>query len=479
MRTILTILLTAAFLTNLASQTAEEAVNLLEDEQGFGARATALGNAYTALADDYSAIYYNPAGLARVKIGQFSGSLSNFKFQTDAKFLGNSFSEDVSSTKLQHLGLVFPFPVVRGSFVIALGYQKVKDFDKYLKFNGYREANNGLAFEFENDYGQSNLYGFDEHLQQDATSDAEGSLSQWSFGMAMDFSPNFSAGLSLNIYSGSRNDNFKYRQDDVNGWNSWYMDSTETVELQYVYYELEQKLKSEFSGFEFNLGGLFDIIPQRLKIGANITFPVSFKVDENWSANDYLAYDIVRDETSQLYSAFDDKGNFDYIIKVPFKFSGGLAFNYSLLTISAAVNYQDWSQLKYEKPDDRPADQYTDLLSQNNVFKDAFQAVTSYSLGGELNLLDSRLKLRAGYRNAPSPVKELGADYNKKYISGGLGYQVDKSTIIHLTYVRGSWKSNRNYYYGTFDDDGYADPLETTQDIVTSKVLVGIQVNFR
>ena len=36
------------------------------DTLGLGGRAIALGNAYTAVADDFSAVYYNPAGLARV-----------------------------------------------------------------------------------------------------------------------------------------------------------------------------------------------------------------------------------------------------------------------------------------------------------------------------------------------------------------------------------------------------------------------------
>lgn len=475
------------------AQSAEDAVSLLEDEQGFGLKATALGNAYTALADDYSGIYYNPAGLARVKIGQFSGSISNFNHQTDADFLGKSFSEDISSTKLQHLGLVFPFPVVRGSFVIALGYHKIKDYEKYMKVDGYRDQSNNLdlpvIFDLDGD-GQDEDFGnflFDEQLQQGLLTDTEGSLSQWSFGLAMDLSPNFFAGLSINIYSGDRNDNFEYSQDSVNSRNSWYLDETaDPAELRFVYYDLQQKLESDFSGYEFKLGGLFDIIKDRLKIGATITFPLNFKVDEKWSISDDIRYDIIQTDTPpiEVSSYYDESGNeFDYIIDLPFKFSTGLAFNYSRFLLSASADYRDWSQLKYEKPDDRPDEQYTDLLNQNKFFKEDFRAVVSYSIGGEVSLLASRLKLRAGFRRVPTPIKELGADYDKKYMSAGLGYQVDKKTIIHLTYVRGSWKNDRYYSYDTYDTygqyDEYAAPLETSEDYVTSKILVGAQFNFR
>lgn len=462
------------------AQSAEDAVNLLEDEQGFGLRATALGNAYTALADDYSGIYYNPAGLARVKIGQFSGTISNYNNQTDANFFGNTFSEELSSTKFQSLGLVFPFPVARGSFVMAMGYQKIKDYENYLKIDGYMHDNNELDFPIENDYGETWYYGFNEQLEQRSTMDSEGSLSQWSFGLAMDFSPNFSAGLSMSIYDGSRNDNFEYSQDTVNSWNSWYMDETASpAELRFVYYDLHQKLKSKFSGFEFKLGGLFDIIPEHLQIGAVITFPMNFKVDESWTVNDDLAYDIIRNDTTEQYSApYDDSGNFDYLINIPFKFNTGVAFNYSIFMVSASVDYRDWSQLKYEVPDDRPRDSYVDLLNQNQVFKDDFKSVTIFSFGGEISLLDDRLKLRGGFREVPSPIKELGADYNKKYVSSGLGYQVDKSTIIHLTYVRGSWKGDKYYYYDVFDEDG-ASPLETFEEYISTKILIGAQFNFR
>jgi long-subunit fatty acid transport protein len=480
MRTLKIALITILFSVCLLAQSAEDAANLLEDEQGFGLRAMALGNSYNALANDYSGIYYNPAGLADVKIGQFNASISNFNRKTNADFLNNSFSEDLSSTKFQNLGLVFPFPVVRGSFVMALGYQKIKDFENYLKIDGNTQDNNGLDFLIENDYGESYYYGFDEQLYQRSTMDTEGNLSQWSFGMAMDFSPNFSAGLSLNLYDGSRNDNFQYSQDTLSDINSWYMDETASpAELRFVYYDLQQKLKSEFSGLDVKVGIMFDVIPERLKVGMGIDFPAYFKVDEKWSVEDDLAYDIIRGDTVDMISApYSDSGNFDYLINIPFKFNAGISYKFSRFLITASVDYRDWSQLKYEIPDDRPHDRYDDLMNENQKFKDNFRSVATISIGGEVSLLNDKLKLRGGFRNVPSPLKELGADYNKKYISTGLGYQVDKSTIIHLTYVRGSWKGDKYYYYDAFDDDG-AEPLVTSEDYVTTKILVGAQFNFR
>jgi long-chain fatty acid transport protein len=39
----------------------------LSNTLGAGAKATSYGGAFTAIADDYSASFYNPAGLATVK----------------------------------------------------------------------------------------------------------------------------------------------------------------------------------------------------------------------------------------------------------------------------------------------------------------------------------------------------------------------------------------------------------------------------
>ena len=105
-------------------QNAQEAVELIENEQGFGIRAAGMGNAYTAVADDYSAIYWNPAGLAQLDYGQIYGSLYHNDYENSTGYFNSSISDNRTFTKLQSLGIAYPFPVRRGSFVIGFGYQK-------------------------------------------------------------------------------------------------------------------------------------------------------------------------------------------------------------------------------------------------------------------------------------------------------------------------------------------------------------------
>ena len=51
------------------AQSASEVIHIIEDETGFGARSLALGGAYTALGNDPSGMYWNPAGLAGMSNG--------------------------------------------------------------------------------------------------------------------------------------------------------------------------------------------------------------------------------------------------------------------------------------------------------------------------------------------------------------------------------------------------------------------------
>jgi hypothetical protein len=52
----------------------------------FGLRPLAMGNAYVAVADDYNALFYNPAGLARLK--SWDGELLNPAFDASTNFKG-------------------------------------------------------------------------------------------------------------------------------------------------------------------------------------------------------------------------------------------------------------------------------------------------------------------------------------------------------------------------------------------------------
>lgn len=76
---------------------------------GAGARASALGSAYTALADDANSIYYNPGGLAfakrEVSVMHAAWALDGSYDFAAAVFPAGGFKAAVSFTRLDHGGL--------------------------------------------------------------------------------------------------------------------------------------------------------------------------------------------------------------------------------------------------------------------------------------------------------------------------------------------------------------------------------------
>ncbi len=478
-KTIVSISILFLMTLSLSAQTAEEAVNLTEDMQGFGIRAAGMGNAFSGVADDYSAIYWNPAGLAQLRNGEFYGSLQQLSFHTEATYLNSDVTDSKSFTKLKSFGLVYPFPVIQGSLVMAFGYQRIKDVDSYVKFGGLLQTSNYLAFNIQNDLGDYGVLPFDRNVYQQQIISNDGHLSLWSAALAIDLSPNFSAGATVNLIGGSSNYDLRYMQDDVDNYNSYAVEDLNGQEIErfyYNYYDLNQKLTSDYSGIGIKLGGLFRL-NKYLRFGAGIEFPYSLKVKETWSVSDELSYDIDVYSEGVTYNYIEqadlDEGTFDYLIKVPFKFSLGASFSSERFLFAASAEYQDFTQMKYEMPDDRDPRDYTMLLDENAYFTNDFRAVLTYAFGGEINLFQNQLHLRGGYRYVPTPFKNVDKSYDKQYFTAGIGFNIDRTTMLEAAYTLGKWERDKAYSY-----DWDAPLMETHEAYTTHKVVVGIRLLF-
>jgi hypothetical protein len=96
--------ITLAALLVLASQASGAAETSSFLDIGIGARALGMGGAYTALADDASALYWNPAGLSRLEKREFTAS----------------HAEMFESTRLDFLA--YAHPTSQGTFAAGLTY---------------------------------------------------------------------------------------------------------------------------------------------------------------------------------------------------------------------------------------------------------------------------------------------------------------------------------------------------------------------
>ncbi len=465
------------------AQNAEEAATLLENEQGFGVKAAAIGNAFTGVADDYSAIYWNPAGLAQIRYQQFYGSLNHLKLSTEANYLDNKTTYDQGFTKFQSLGYVYPFPVRRGSLVLAIGYQRVKDLNSVKQFTGYNTTSNDLAFAIYNSLGYDGLIlAFDRDFQLTQTIREEGHLSRFSIGSAIDLSPTFSAGATVSFIGGGSDYRLKYKQEDTQNKNVYdiYDQNDQLIErFKYNYYQIEQTVNTDYSGIEFKVGGLWRPA-EGLRLGANITFPMALDLEERWRFADELSYQVeslVDNYTYHFVEPYDSLGQFDYQIQSPFKFDLGASYTYKNLMLTAALRYVDWTQLKLEGSDNTP-DYYDSFFNrQNDQVPLLLRAITSYALGGELGLLNNNLKLRAGYRYVPSPFKDLEKSADKKYLTVGLGLQAAENATIDIALVRLYYTLVKSYPYD-WDYNQTIPPMVTKEKYNIDRLQISFSYNF-
>lgn len=434
------------------AQFASDAVRIVQDEMGFGSRALAMGGAYTGLANDYSAIYWNPAGLAEVKRSHFFGEVSHLNFNNSALFQQTVTDQDQNYTNLRSLGLAFALPTRRGSFVLALGYNRVKDFDRNLVFSGFNQRSNGLGFVFDD-----TEYFFDKDVYQTEQINEDGGLNQWSLGAGIALSPNFTAGVTASVWSGEDDYQFSFLQEDRNNVYTEYPGDFDS-------YTLNRTIQADYSALSLKVGGMFRV-NEGIRLGGAIGLPTTFNVNETYTQDDLIVFDNGDEDALE-----GDPGRFEYDVKTPFHFDGGISVSNRNITLSASARYRDWSQTKFDVSNNQIADpDYAGLLDENRRIRQDFEATLEYHLGGELYMPGINSYLRGGYAVYPSPLKNASNDLDKKYITAGIGFVVDRYVTLDVTYLRGNWKQE--------SVDEFT-PGGTLEDITTNKVMIGMSYRF-
>ena len=121
-------LLVVVFLVSFLSSGLVWAGNV--DTYGIGAKATALGGAFTARADDFSAMYYNPAGIAQLERPQLSVGTAFVDAAVSAEvdykndydhWDGKYVKDDTHLLVYPHGGVVYPFKLFgkKATFAVA------------------------------------------------------------------------------------------------------------------------------------------------------------------------------------------------------------------------------------------------------------------------------------------------------------------------------------------------------------------------
>ncbi len=455
-KVILVFMMSLVFCANTQAQNYNDALRLSEPGIITGARSLGMGNAYIALSDDFSASIFNPAGFGLIKKMVISGGLNYNSFNNNTSFFNQNTTLSNNVTNFSQIGVTLPFPTSQGSFVLAFGFNRDKDFNKALGFNGYNGGNNSYIQDLTsyNDdiayklalsyplYDASNNYLKDTTringgLNQRGNFIQEGALNSWSFSGALEVQKDFFVGATMNLYNGTFKKTHEYFEEDLNNNypSSLLLDPSEPGSADFKSFYLRDIIDWDISGVGLKLGALIKM-NENFNVATTIKFATKYTVKETYSLYTQSTFG-----TGDKFSYVPTEERLEYEISTPAEYSVGASYNKNNLTLSGSVTMIDYAQMKFGSGLD-----YSATINKNADITNLMRTVYNLNAGVEYILPNSGIALRGGVMLMPSPFKDDSSDFDKKYITAGIGYNFSDRSSINIAYVYGWWNDIGDNY---------------------------------
>lgn len=398
-------------------------------EFGIGARAMGMGGTAISIVEDGTALYWNPAGLARIRATELMGTLSHKKMTTKTEFFGNSDDAEVSETSFNSFSLSYPFPTYRGSWVVAFGINRVMSFDDDYIYEGF------------NNLPADTLYLGGRREKESFWED--GGLTDWSFGTAIDISENTSIGGAFHYYNGSLASEWVYRAENTDNNPAYNWD----------YAEQTVKRDADIHGYSFNFGSIVTL-NQYLSGGITIVSPMKLTIEGDKTTS----YAGIGLDGNKVY--FEDD------ITLPYRFGFGISGYPPNMVIGLDVWYTDWTQMEYGS-DKRTINDF----DEERYGYRPYRSTTDITLGVEYLFSFYPARLRAGFAKKPLAYALDEITTDRYSYSLGAGILVDKVTAIDIAYT-----------YSIYEKQETSIPPNTqtylTEETTNNKFLVSLGYRF-
>lgn len=406
-----------------------------------GSRASAMGGAFIGLADDYSAIYWNPAGITQIKGMEVTATGHDVVPLASRE---GYVRFDGYGTQADRFGLATIGATNRTSNNIAPGFFFLTDagplrsvFDKVgiaaYTLSGYGCRWDGADVLDNTDFinHQDNFDGggfIGEH--QDYESRMQTYVISPVF--AKELVPGLSLGVSANITYGH------FELSDVH--MGTFIDSIAMPDEDlYTLVFTPVGVTDDVTGWGYGatVGVLYRASSQ-LSVGATYCMPTTMNYDGTLEVD----YDLIPDldgllETTQQTLTYES----EFTVEYPMWIGGGLAYRdfvFDGLTLTGGAQWTAWSSLDNidrnviwggtwltEDAQALTGLEQSDLEVTELLWEDTLE----FAVGFDYRLGRS-LSMSVGYRNSPSPVSDESYDFvmpqsSKNVVSGGVTYRQD------------------------------------------------------
>jgi hypothetical protein len=467
----------------LVAQNFNDAVRYSNLEVGGTARSIGAGGALSALGADFSVLSTNPAGMAWYRRSDFVISPSFYNSTTASTLLnGSNTTNEESRTNfnLNAFGLVAASNTRNPNWHtlnFGIGFNRLANFNNDFYYEGnsqgsllnrFREqANSGNFSDFESglaidaeglyDLNEDGVYETDFDADPDAmifrTQDVSrrGAINELVISLASNYREKLMIGATLGVPFVNFREEKTYTEADQGAGQQgdvFFFD-----ELEYT-----EALNTTGAGINLKLGMIFRAT-QALRVGLAVHTPTAYSLQDNFETS--MTYDYtVEDGSSFRGQATSPDGLFEYNLRTPWRFIGGLGFVYRKLGFfSAEVEYLDYTsnEFRFDGFDDAEQSTNRDVNTQlSNAIK--------VRLGGEVAY--EAFRFRAGLKLLQSPFE--GDDTLNNTLSGGVGYR-SESFYIDLAYQRNSLDETYRPYLvsDNFPEQAVSNETNNNQIVIT------------
>ncbi|HRP01754.1 MAG TPA: hypothetical protein PLE30_03805 [Candidatus Kapabacteria bacterium] len=418
----------------LKAQFIEDALRYSKPNGTISPRVAALGVSYIGLADDYGALFYNPAGLTLVQKSELNIGLGFKRNTSETNFLSQANLFNSNSEYITNLGIVSGFVKDGKKISVGIGYFRESDFYNTLEFSAMNPNSSIIASETKfgpnvdadnwayelylsnksNSSGYSTPY--TDSLVQTSFINESGGLHNLSGGIAFDINENISMGAALIGKWGTYGYKRDYKESDGLGvYSNTSIDGYSLSELR-----LKEDISQRVSGISGSLGIIVKYA-DFLRASANIKFPTWYRIEESFTKRLDASY---RAQNSRF---FEYKGENSYNLTSPFIYSAGVSFNYSGITFSTGVEYSDVSQLKF-------SDASSQLLDLNDQIVKELIGQTTWGFGLEYEPGIIPFVGRISFSQTSSPYSFDVANAYKTVLGLGLGAYVSEGVRLDAVF---------------------------------------------